>query len=117
MPQPAKAVDLDRYVGRWYEFARYENRFERGCDGVTADYAKREDGLVGVRNTCREDGPSGRARSSDGRAKIVANSGDAKLKVSFFGPFFCKRRFHKDWSARRRVFQQIRQQPSLRNAP
>ncbi|AOI82565.1 lipocalin [Burkholderia cepacia] len=88
VPQPAKAVDLDRYVGRWYEFARYENRFERGCDGVTADYAKREDGLVDVRNTCREGGPGGRARSSDGRAKIVANSGDAKLKVSFFGPFF-----------------------------
>ncbi|WP_322080982.1 lipocalin family protein [Burkholderia sp. BCC1972] len=88
VPQPAKAVDLDRYLGRWYEFARYENRFERGCDGVTAEYAKREDGLVGVRNTCREGGPGGRARSSDGRAKIVANSRDAKLKVSFFGPFF-----------------------------
>ncbi len=88
VPQPAKAVDLDRYVGRWYEFARYENRFERGCDGVTADYAKRDDGLIGVRNTCREGGPDGPARSSDGRARIVANSGDAKLKVSFFGPFF-----------------------------
>ncbi|MCA7924296.1 lipocalin family protein [Burkholderia cenocepacia] len=88
VPQPAKAVDLDRYVGRWYEFARYENRFERGCDGVTADYAKRADGLIGVRNTCREGEPDGRARSSDGRAKIVANSSGAKLKVSFFGPFF-----------------------------
>ncbi|KVT74810.1 lipocalin [Burkholderia territorii] len=88
VPQPAKAVDLDRYVGRWYEFARYENRFERGCDGVTAEYAKREDGLIGVRNTCREGSPDGRARTSDGRAKIVADSGNAKLKVSFFGPFF-----------------------------
>ncbi|KWN21271.1 lipocalin [Burkholderia territorii] len=88
VPQPAKAVDLDRYVGRWYEFARYENRFERGCDGVTAEYAKREDGLLGVRNTCREDSPDGRARTSDGRARIVADSGNAKLKVSFFGPFF-----------------------------
>ncbi|HDR9357763.1 lipocalin family protein [Burkholderia vietnamiensis] len=88
VPQPARPVDLDRYVGRWYEFARYENRFERGCDGVTADYAKREDGLIGVRNSCREGGPNGPVRSSEGRAKIVAGSGDAKLKVSFFGPFF-----------------------------
>ncbi|MBR8145656.1 lipocalin family protein [Burkholderia sp. AU19243] len=88
VPQPARTVDLDRYVGRWYEFARYENRFERGCEGVTADYAKREDGLVSVRNTCREGSPEGRARSSDGRARTVPGSGDAKLEVSFFGPFF-----------------------------
>ncbi|AIO37957.1 lipocalin-like domain protein [Burkholderia cenocepacia] len=88
VPQPARTVDLDRYVGRWYEFARYENRFERGCEGVTADYAKREDGLVSVRNTCREGSPEGRARSSDGRARIVPGSSDAKLEVSFFGPFF-----------------------------
>lgn len=88
VPQPARTVDLDRYVGKWYEFARYENRFERGCAGVTAEYAKREDGLIGVRNTCHEGGPDGPARTSDGRAKIVADSGNAKLKVSFFGPFF-----------------------------
>ncbi|CAN0620011.1 Outer membrane lipoprotein Blc [Burkholderia multivorans] len=88
VPQPARNVDLDRYVGRWYEFARYENRFERGCDGVTADYAKRDDGLIGVRNTCREGGPAGPVRSAEGRAKVVAASGGAKLKVSFFGPLF-----------------------------
>jgi apolipoprotein D and lipocalin family protein len=88
VPQPARTVDLDRYVGRWYEFARYENRFERGCDGVTADYAKRDDGLISVRNTCREGAPAGPARSAEGRAKVVEDSGGAKLKVSFFGPFF-----------------------------
>lgn len=38
VPQPAKAVDLAQYVGRWYEIARYENGFEKGCEGVTADY-------------------------------------------------------------------------------
>ncbi len=41
-----------------------------------------------MRNTCREGGPAGRARTADGRARIVADSGNAKLKVSFFGPFF-----------------------------
>ncbi|MFP3693887.1 lipocalin family protein, partial [Burkholderia sp. SIMBA_048] len=39
-------------------------------------------------NSCREGGPNGPVRSSEGRARIVAGSGDAKLKVSFFGPFF-----------------------------
>ena len=88
VPEPAKSVDLNRYLGRWYEIARYENRFERDCEGVTAEYTLRSDGLIGVLNTCREHTPGGRARSSEGRAKIVAGSDNAKLRVSFFGPFF-----------------------------
>lgn len=88
VPSPARTVDLDRYVGRWYEVARYENRFERGCEGVTADYWRREDGYIGVRNTCRQGQPGGPARQSEGRARVVPDSGNAKLKVSFWGPFF-----------------------------
>lgn len=88
VPQPSKGVDLNRYLGRWYELARYDNRFERGCDGVTADYEPRLDGLVAVTNTCR-DRRSGRIRRlSKGRAKPVPNSENSKLRVSFFGPFF-----------------------------
>ena len=39
VPEPAKPVDLERYLGRWYELARYDVGFERRCEGVTADYA------------------------------------------------------------------------------
>ncbi|MFX1673981.1 lipocalin family protein [Paraburkholderia sp. A2WS-5] len=88
VPAPAKEVELDRYLGRWYELARYDNRFERGCEGVTAEYWRRDDGYIGVRNTCREGRPDGHARESLGRAKVVSQSGGAKLKVSFWGPFF-----------------------------
>ncbi len=88
VPQPAKAVDLERYLGRWYELARYENRFERGCEGVTAQYSKRPDGMIAVLNTCRDGAPDGQARAAEGRAKVVEGSDGAKLKVSFFGPFF-----------------------------
>lgn len=88
VPQPVKPVDLDRYAGRWYEFARYENRFERGCEGVTADYVKRPDGLIAVTNSCHEGSPDGAVRVAEGRAKVVADSNNAKLKVSFFGPFY-----------------------------
>jgi apolipoprotein D and lipocalin family protein len=88
VPQPAKGVDLDRYLGQWFEFARYENRFERGCEAVTANYAKRDDGLVSVINACRVGGLTGPFKSSEGRAKIVPGSDNAKLKVSFFGPFY-----------------------------
>lgn len=88
VPEPFKTVDLDRYLGKWYEYARYENGFERGCEGVTAEYAMRDDGLISVRNTCHQNGPDGKARTSEGRARIVPDSGGAKLEVSFFGPFF-----------------------------
>jgi apolipoprotein D and lipocalin family protein len=88
VPEPVKPVDLDQYAGRWYEFARYENRFERGCEGVTADYVKRPDGLIAVTNSCHEGSPEGTVRVSEGRAKVVADSHNAKLKVSFFGPFY-----------------------------
>lgn len=88
VPQPDKPVDLDRYVGRWYEFARYENRFEKDCEGVIAEYAKREDGLIAVTNRCRDGGLDGPPRVSEGRAKVVPGSSNAKLKVSFFGPLY-----------------------------
>ena len=88
VPEPAKPVEFDRYLGVWYEIARYDNGFERGCEAVTAEYSLRPDGLIRVLNTCREGSPAGRARSYEGKAKIVPGSRNAKLKVSFFGPFF-----------------------------
>jgi apolipoprotein D and lipocalin family protein len=88
VPQPAKPVDLERYLGRWYELARYENGFERDCEAVTADYAKRGDGLVAVTNSCRKGDVDGPEKVSTGRAKVVDGSGNTKLKVSFFGPFY-----------------------------
>lgn len=88
VPQPAKPVDLTRYAGLWYEIGRYEAGFQRGCEGVTATYSPRNDGLVDVLNTCRQGGLDGPLRSADAKAKIVAGSGNARLKVSFLGPFF-----------------------------
>lgn len=88
VPQPAQAVDLNRYAGLWYEIGRYENGFERGCEGVTARYVVRDDGLVGILNSCRQGGLTGEEKTVQGKAKIVEGSQNAKLKVSFFGPFY-----------------------------
>ncbi|MFN3806963.1 lipocalin family protein [Asticcacaulis sp.] len=87
VPQPAKPVELTRYLGLWYELGRYENRFEKDCDQVTAQYSLAEDGKINILNTCGwRKGEPGKA--SKGKAKIVSDSGNAKLKVSFFGPFY-----------------------------
>lgn len=87
VPEPRKAVDIQRYAGLWYEVGRYEAPFQRGCEGVTARYTAQPDGAIEVINTCRQSSPSGPARSATGRATIVPGTNNAKLKVSFFGPF------------------------------
>lgn len=86
VPQPKKSVDLRQYVGRWHEIARYEQGFQKGCEGVTADYALRPDGSIGVVNRCRR--PGSKISEARGRAKVVDATTKAKLKVSFFGPFY-----------------------------
>lgn len=87
VPEPLKPVELSRYLGTWYEVGRYENGFEKGCAGVTAQYSLRDDGLIKVVNSCRKGSLSGELKQSVGRAKVVAPAGN-KLKVSFFGPFW-----------------------------
>ena len=80
------AVDLSRYVGRWYEIARLPNRFEKKCaDSVTATYSIRPDGKIDVINRCRK--ASGEFTTAKGKAKIVDKTSNAKLKVTFFWPF------------------------------
>jgi apolipoprotein D and lipocalin family protein len=88
VPQPAKNVDLQRYLGLWHELGRYDVGFEHDCEGVTAEYTLRGDGAIQVLNTCRTGAPDGPKRSARGKAKPVAGSGNAKLKVAFFGPFY-----------------------------
>jgi apolipoprotein D and lipocalin family protein len=82
-------VNLARYAGRWYEIARYPNRFERKCDhDVTAEYSVKADGDIRVVNTCVTQ--AGKSTQSVGTAKVVDSSTHAKLKVSFFWPFYGK---------------------------
>lgn len=87
-PEPVKAVALDRYLGKWYELARYDMAFERGCEAVTAEYSLRPDGLIKVVNSCHKGTPDGPLAVAVGRAKRVGDPLGARLKVSFFGPFF-----------------------------
>jgi apolipoprotein D and lipocalin family protein len=76
------AVDLDRYLGDWFEIARFPNRFQRTCTGdVRATYARRPDGRIDVVNRCRT--ADGRVIDAQGVARVVDARSSAKLKVRF----------------------------------
>ncbi len=79
-------VDLDRYMGKWYEIARYPNWFQKDCaSGSSATYTKMEDGTIDVCNECVA--ADGAARSMKGKMWSADPKGNAKLKVRFFWPF------------------------------
>jgi apolipoprotein D and lipocalin family protein len=82
-PATVPQVDLTRYVGLWYEIARYPNGFETDCAGVTAEYAQRDDGRISVTNTCHKGSPDGTVKVANGVARVMENSGNARLKVKF----------------------------------
>lgn len=81
-------VDLQRYLGTWYEIASFPQRFQRGCTGSTANYTIRGDGEIDVLNRCRKGSLAGKEASAQGRARVVDRSTNAKLEVSFFRPFW-----------------------------
>lgn len=81
-------VDLDRYLGTWFEIASYPAWFAKNCTGVTAEYSLREGGGISVVNRCYKGALDGKLKEARGRAKVVDPESNAKLKVSFFGPFW-----------------------------
>jgi len=81
-------VDLERYAGTWYEIASYPQRFQKGCTGTAAVYSPRKDGMIQVVNRCNRDSLDGRETIARGRARVVDHESNAKLKVSFFWPFW-----------------------------
>ena len=81
-------VDLSRYLGTWYDIASFPQRFQQGCTGTTATYALRADGDLDVLNRCRKGSLDGEEDSASGRARVVDKTTNAKLKVSFFRPFW-----------------------------
>lgn len=81
-----KELDLQRYLGTWYEIARFDHGFERGLVGVTATYSMREDGKIRVLNQGYRNSLDGELSVAEGKAKLTDEPG--KLKVSFFWIFY-----------------------------
>lgn len=82
-----KDFEIDKYLGQWYEIARFDHRFERGLERVSANYAWREDGKIRVVNRGYNE-ESGQMSEATGKAKIPDPGRPSRLKVSFFWIFY-----------------------------
>ena len=79
-------LDINRYLGTWYEIARFDHSFERNLVGVTATYSMRDEGKLKVLNQGFKESLNGSLSSATGKAKLTDEPG--KLKVSFFWIFY-----------------------------
>ncbi len=84
--ETVKSLDLQRYLGKWYEIARFDHRFERGIVGATATYSMRDDGKIKVLNQGYKNSLNGERSVAEAKAKLTGDPG--KLKVSFFWIFY-----------------------------
>lgn len=79
--------NLNRYLGEWYELARFDFRFEKNLKNTRANYTLNDDGTVSVTNS-GYDYVKKKHKVAHGKAKLVGKPHEGKLKVSFFGPFY-----------------------------
>lgn len=84
------SLDLNRYLGKWFEIARIDHRFERGMEQCTAVYERQEDGMLKVTNRGKK---RGEWSTTVGKGKLTNVPG--VLRVSFFGPFYADYRVLK----------------------
>lgn len=84
--QTVPFLELQKYMGKWYEIARYENWFEKGCMGATAEYVL-DKGKVRVINRCYDEAGI-KIDEANGKAYVVEESENARLRVTFFWPFY-----------------------------
>lgn len=81
-----ESLDVDRYLGTWYEIARYPTSFQTGLVGVTAEYARRDDGAIQVTNRGLVETLDGKEKSARARAWVPDDAQPGRLKVQFFWP-------------------------------
>lgn len=86
--ETVKTLDLTRYLGKWYEIARFDHRFERGLVGVTAEYSLLPDGRIRVVNSGYKGSLTGEYTVAEGKTKRPDPSRPGQLKVSFFLWFY-----------------------------
>ncbi|MFA7418326.1 MAG: lipocalin family protein [Melioribacteraceae bacterium] len=77
-------VDIQRYLGKWYEIANLPNSFQKGCSCSSAEYSLIDSTTIRVTNKCMKEGE---LDDVNGKAFVVEGTGNSRLKVQFFWPF------------------------------
>lgn len=93
--QPVPSIDLNRYVGKWYEIAHLPSKFDESCEANAATtYYLREDGKLGILNECRKN--NGDLKVVKGTARTAEKNGpNSKLEVRFAPTIFSFLPFYK----------------------
>jgi len=79
--------DINRYLGTWYEIARFDHSFQKDLDKVSAEYSLRDDGGMKVINRGLNS-KTNTWEQAEGKAYFVKTPDIGRLKVSFFWPFY-----------------------------
>jgi apolipoprotein D and lipocalin family protein len=85
-PRTVERLELERYLGTWYEIASFPSWFQRNCVATQATYSRTDDGRVRVENACREKTFSGDWNGIEGVAWPAEPGDFTRLKVQFFWP-------------------------------
>jgi apolipoprotein D and lipocalin family protein len=80
-------VDLEKYLGEWYEIARIPYKYERDCYNTKAIYSKADEGSIKILNYCNKGSIAGVLETAEGKAFVSDKETNAKLKVQFAWPF------------------------------
>lgn len=82
------SLNIEKYLGTWYEITRFNHSFEKDLVGVTATYSLKKNGKIKVLNQGYKFSLDGKHSEAIGKAKIPNPKEPAKLKVSFFWFFY-----------------------------
>ena len=82
-----ESVDINKYMGQWYEIASIPMRFQKDCVGTNAIYKLLDNGEVEISNSCRKLTLDGELDFRKGRGRVVDTESNSKLEISFVGPF------------------------------
>ncbi len=84
-PQPARSVAPTVFTGRWYEIARTPNMAQKDCQGASSDFSGWASGAFSVVQICHRGTPEGPVKTFNAKARILPASGNAKMRMMFFG--------------------------------
>ncbi len=83
--EPRRAIDIDRFMGRWHEILRTPNNHQRNCWAASQVWSRRDDGRFTIRQVCHQGSRTGRVRTVETTARVLNAPENTKFEASFFG--------------------------------